>query len=414
MPSSRVGFAKRLTHLPAARTAASLVAVAGLTACGPSGRISGTAVDRHTQGPVADVQLVLDGTNTVARTASDGRFSFTGLRPGTHRIHATTDGWNLSQSLPLMLQTDAKLDLGTIAMECTSPTCANVYGITARGAVRAVGRTPTAGLRIGPSKNQTTETNVSGAFTLDRLLPHNEYGPLRVFGTGLASVSGGFRTGGVGSSTELPPVFVFPEPGPPGVYNLTGDSPERLSESRLVFYDLTYEKPGDSSRYFAQSSAGRMTTWYLPAKDVTAVPRLMRGAHVVTWQRPDQHGGPFFDQIVPLFLHAERKIVGTLCSGRMVATLPGGWYSQTRGFEIGEFTIYCYAPIRVSDAAFVETAKHLVARTDSAALYRLDLPNGRYGITNSALTSGQFQIEQVDLVVFDIVDGPDKAPKTPE
>lgn len=69
------------------------VALSWSTAAAQQGTITGTVVDEETLSPLADVQVVLEGTGRGTLTGPDGRFRLSDIPPGSYEIRATRIGY---------------------------------------------------------------------------------------------------------------------------------------------------------------------------------------------------------------------------------------------------------------------------------------------------------------------------------
>lgn len=380
--------------------------------CGPGGRIDGHVVDRHTATPLADITLTLEAQAALPVTTTsgaDGSFAFRRLASGTYRLSAERAGWSTPDARTVSLQPEAKVDLGGVQLECTSTPCAAIYALAGSGrAVRLGTSEPAAGVQLRLGSDIEAETDSDGAFSFTPLLPFHEYDPPAVVSPGITGLASGFETQAPSNTVTMPDVAVFPTPPSAGLHVLSPDGTLReLGGQKLRYYDLKYYE-GDKA-FIAQSAKGRMSLWYVTPAEVADVPKLPRGTILIGWQQAGDDGGSYYDRAVPLFEHPERKIYGTKCSGHTVATLPAGWYAEKKALDVGEYNIYCYAPIRVSETASVSIDDVRIASDGTTVAFRLDLQPGRYAITNRGRSSGSRHPDWTEAVAFEIVapgDGP--------
>lgn len=72
--------------------ALALLLLPGLSAAQQAGRITGTVTEAGTSRPLAGAQVAVVGTSQGAVTGADGRYTVTGVQPGTRRLRATAVG----------------------------------------------------------------------------------------------------------------------------------------------------------------------------------------------------------------------------------------------------------------------------------------------------------------------------------
>ena len=227
-------------------------------------------------------------------------------------------------------------------------------------------------------------SDAAGYFILKNLLPETDY-TLRVGDGRYIGDLVAFKTGNVVyERISILDVIVLPEPPGSGVYALEEGEYTAIPEVPLKYYYLKYYAEGSDVGGIAQSGKGRFTIWYLDADDGNTLPVVEKGTKLVIWNRRGKKSESYYDGIAPLFFHEQHKIVGTKCSGRKVATLPEGWYSERRELHIGAYNIYCYAPI-TADSVHIGW-KNIEMRTfHGGVILDLDLEPGRYVLKSSEM-----------------------------
>ncbi len=99
-----------------------LLAAAGAEAQQSAGTVSGTVVDESGAVlPGANVQLIGPGTNKFAVTGSDGRYTFTGVPAGTHRVTAALIGFGTVTNESVVVSGTGATDVPAMTLKITLP-----------------------------------------------------------------------------------------------------------------------------------------------------------------------------------------------------------------------------------------------------------------------------------------------------
>ncbi|AFE05108.1 hypothetical protein COCOR_03254 [Corallococcus coralloides DSM 2259] len=136
--------------------------LAVLSACGSEmGQVRGR-VTTESGDALADVQVRVDGTSTVATSDAKGEFTLSDLTPGGHTLVASHADY-ADSSKPVQVKADATADV--------SFTLALAVG-TVTGTVRMEDKSSPAGVRVSiPGTDVSAVTDAQGAFTLPAVLP---------------------------------------------------------------------------------------------------------------------------------------------------------------------------------------------------------------------------------------------------
>jgi hypothetical protein len=89
----RAGPTNLVARLASAGLALAALAVFAVPAYAQTGEISGRVVDAATNEPLEGAQIVVVGTNTLARSRSDGLYNLVDVAVGTHYVRAAIIGY---------------------------------------------------------------------------------------------------------------------------------------------------------------------------------------------------------------------------------------------------------------------------------------------------------------------------------
>lgn len=230
------------------------------------------------------------------------------------------------------------------------------------------------------SERKKTTSDTNGQFVIKGLSPKHTY-TLTVNKEGFSS----------DSIRENPPandqtkligkkLAIIPKPPIPGVYTYDKGKYFPISEKQALYYALLYGKPGEVANGFAQSSEGRLAAWYVKNENVVSVIQIPRGRPLIIWQKYSENRNEYYDGIAPLFKQEQKIIVGTKCGNTAQAIIPEGWYLGLEKLSIGEYNIYCFAPVQ---KVFKKSSfdQFRMIKGDDYTVVFLDILPGKYALT---------------------------------
>ena len=255
------------------------------------------------------------------------------------------------------------------------------------------------------------KTDDDGQLLLKNLDPYLEYN-LLINPNNFTSTSVHFKTKGKDEQLELGQIFTVPTPPSRGEFIYKNDRYIELELVRAYRYFLYYGNPGEEPDGIAQSREGRFVGWYVTAKSLISVVKIMKGTPIVVWNTGGPSGNNYYCGIAPLIYKEKITITGEACGSKKQAIIPEGWYLGLTDLIIGKYNIYCYAPIEysISKILFQELKCRV---SDRLLVLSTDLTPGKYAFLTSDMdwdpSSSYASINGVrpnissDVSVFEIV-----------
>ena len=192
---------------------------------------------------------------------------------------------------------------------------------------------------------RTIETDENGYFKINRLQSFQEYN-YNIRPESYTSVSINIRNNENKDLIEAGTFMVVPEPPASGVFTYDKGQYFQIPEKQAIRYHLKYGAPGEIPDGFAQSGDGRLAAYYLNDNAISSLPQIIQGVPIVIWQKSGSNGNNYYCGIASLYKQEKRIITGNSCGSIQQAIIPEGWYLGLKDLTIGEYNIYCYAPLK--------------------------------------------------------------------
>lgn len=219
-------------------------------------------------------------------------------------------------------------------------------GVTIQGRlIDALSNEPLVKKSIVVEGLRTIKTDENGYFKIKRLQSFVEYN-YNIQPESYTSISLQIRNSGNKDLIEAGTFMVIPKPPSSGVYIFSQEKYTQIPEKQSFRYHLRYGAPGEIPDGFAQSGDGRLAAYYMNDNDISSLPKINKGTPIVIWQKNGSNGNTYYTGIASLYKQEKRIINGNSCGSLQQAIIPEGWYLGLKDLTIGEYSIYCYAPLK--------------------------------------------------------------------